>query len=253
MMHGKCSASQLSASRSNHGEDNRQALRQHTEDGGQKKVEILSWNLNQAKSYFTVVIVYPRPPLFSSHRCHRQNLRWTLTSKFSSIQTLSKINDAISDEVPMSVSCCWLCSLWPTREVPLYICRICEQKGLCHPCVLCTRSIGGPVGKYLFIWPIPEHVILKAALNENQKVISHFQSDVRLSPSQKEEETYFQVWKKLSQDEFGKLQWVLLSSCRLDLPVSQPQKMNQVTSGTSRNWRPQLDCQHTQTEQMLRQ
>ena len=52
------------------------------------------------------------------------------------------------------------------------------RKGLCRPCVLCTYSIGGPVGNYLFVWPIPEHVTLEAALSENQKVISQIQSDV---------------------------------------------------------------------------
>lgn len=44
--------------------------------------------------------------------------------------------------------------------------------------MLCTCSVGGPVGNYLFIWPIQDHVTLEAALKENQKVISQIQSDV---------------------------------------------------------------------------
>ena len=52
------------------------------------------------------------------------------------------------------------------------------QKGLCRPCVLCTCSIGGPVGNYLFVWPLPEHVTLEASLSENQKVISQIRANV---------------------------------------------------------------------------
>ena len=52
------------------------------------------------------------------------------------------------------------------------------QKGLCCPCGLCTCSIGGSVGNYLFVWPLPEHITLEASLSENQKVISQIQAIV---------------------------------------------------------------------------
>ena len=51
------------------------------------------------------------------------------------------------------------------------------RKGLSRPCVLCTCSIGGPVGNHLFLWPLPDHVTMEAALNENQKVITLIQKD----------------------------------------------------------------------------
>ena len=54
----------------------------------------------------------------------------------------------------------------------------CSNDCMCCPCVLCTCSIGGPVGNYLFVWPLPAHVTLEAALSKNQRVISQIQSDV---------------------------------------------------------------------------
>ena len=47
--------------------------------------------------------------------------------------------------------------------------------GLSRPCVLCTYSIVGRVGKYLFVWPLPGLVTLEAALNDNQRVASNLQ------------------------------------------------------------------------------
>ena len=41
------------------------------------------------------------------------------------------------------------------------------QKELCCPCNLCACSIRGPVGNYLFLWPLPEHVTLEAFLSES--------------------------------------------------------------------------------------
>ena len=52
------------------------------------------------------------------------------------------------------------------------------RNGLTCPCVLCTCSVGGPIGNYLFVWPLPPQVTLEAALVENQKVISQIQSSV---------------------------------------------------------------------------
>ncbi len=46
------------------------------------------------------------------------------------------------------------------------------------PCVVCTCSIRGPVGNYLFIWLLPEHVTLEASPSENHKVISQIQANV---------------------------------------------------------------------------
>ena len=83
------------------------------------------------------------------------------------------------------------------------------QKGLCRPCVLCTCSIGGPVSNYLFVWPIPKHATMEAALSENQNIISQIQADVLVH-----HQDYFQIWETLSQDKFGKPQRVLPSSYR---------------------------------------
>ena len=66
----------------------------------------------------------------------------------------------------------------PSDSREKYRCIQDLRRGLRRPCVLCTCSVGGPVGNYLFIWPIQDHVTLEAALNENQKIISQIQSDV---------------------------------------------------------------------------
>ena len=36
----------------------------------------------------------------------------------------------------------------------------------------------GPIENYLFLWPLPEHVTLEAALNENQKVVTQIKNEV---------------------------------------------------------------------------
>ena len=89
---------------------------------------------------------------------------------------LSKLNDDISHKNPHEHL--FVAEYAPSdpREKYRYVQEL--QKGLCRPCVLCTCSIGGPVGNYLFIWPIPKHVTMEAALSENQKVISQIQADV---------------------------------------------------------------------------
>lgn len=51
------------------------------------------------------------------------------------------------------------------------------QKGLCKR-VLCTYSLGGPVGNYHFIWLLPDEVTLEASLHENQKIIDKIKADV---------------------------------------------------------------------------
>ena len=51
------------------------------------------------------------------------------------------------------------------------------QKGLCKR-VLCTYSVGGPVGNYHFIWLLPDEVTLEASLHENQKIIDKIKADV---------------------------------------------------------------------------
>ena len=89
---------------------------------------------------------------------------------------LDKLNDAISHKAPYHFL--FIADYAPSdrREKYRYVQEL--QKGLCRPCVLCTCSIGGPVGNYLFVWPLPEHVTLEASLCENQKVISQIQADV---------------------------------------------------------------------------
>ena len=70
------------------------------------------------------------------------------------------------------------------------------------------------MGNYLFVWPIKEHVTLETALNENQKIITQIHSDVPVFHRRvlRKKLIYFQVWKNLSQDKFGKPQGVLSSS-----------------------------------------
>ena len=89
---------------------------------------------------------------------------------------LSKLNDIISHNAPYEHV--FVADYAPSdrREKYRYIQEL--QKGLCRPCVLCTCSIGGPVGNYLFVWPLPEHVTLEGALNENQRIISQIQENV---------------------------------------------------------------------------
>ncbi len=89
---------------------------------------------------------------------------------------LSKLNDDISHKAPYDHL--FVADYAPSdrREKYRYVQEL--QKGLCRPCVLCTCSIGGPVGNYLFIWPLPEHVTLEASLSENHKVISQIQANV---------------------------------------------------------------------------
>ena len=45
-----------------------------------------------------------------------------------------------------------------------------------NKCVLCTYSVGGPMGNYHFIWCIPDNVSLEASLSENQKIITSIQA-----------------------------------------------------------------------------
>ena len=89
---------------------------------------------------------------------------------------LDKLNDAISHKAPYHFL--FIADYAPSdrREKYRYVQEL--QKALCRPCVLCTCSIGGPVGNYLFVWPLPEHVTLEASLCENQKLISQIQADV---------------------------------------------------------------------------
>ena len=91
-------------------------------------------------------------------------------------KSVHKLNAAISEKGPYELVS--VADLTPSdrQEKYLYVQEL--RKGLCRPCVLCTYSIGGPVGNYLSVWPIPEHVTLEAALSENPKVISQIQSDV---------------------------------------------------------------------------
>lgn len=51
------------------------------------------------------------------------------------------------------------------------------KSGLSKPCVLCTYSVGGPVGNYHFIWCLPPHVTMDAAVQENQRLVSKIQTD----------------------------------------------------------------------------
>lgn len=52
------------------------------------------------------------------------------------------------------------------------------KDGLSKPCVLCTYSVGGPIGNYHFLWGLPPHITMEAALQENQHLVSKVQTDV---------------------------------------------------------------------------
>ena len=82
---------------------------------------------------------------------------------------LSKLNDDISHKNPYEHLLVAEYAPSDLQEKYRYVQEL--QKALCRPCVLCTFH-WGPVGNYLFIWPIPKHVTMEAALSENQKVIS---------------------------------------------------------------------------------
>jgi hypothetical protein len=49
-------------------------------------------------------------------------------------------------------------------------------QGLSKRCALCTYSVGGPMGNYHFLWPIPDGASLESMLNENQSVIAAIQT-----------------------------------------------------------------------------
>ena len=89
---------------------------------------------------------------------------------------LSTLNDAITQKAPYEYVCVaeYAPSDWHKKYE--YVQEL--QNGLTCPCVLCTCSVGGPIGNYLFVWPLPPHITLEAALVENQKVISQIQSSV---------------------------------------------------------------------------
>ena len=52
------------------------------------------------------------------------------------------------------------------------------HKGLSRPAVLCTHTVGSSIGNYHFVWAIPEHVTLEAALNENVRLLEDIKSQV---------------------------------------------------------------------------
>ena len=89
---------------------------------------------------------------------------------------LAKLNDAVAHKDPYEHIFVSDFSPSKRREKYRYVQEL--RKGLSRPCVLCTCSIGGPVGNYLFVWPLQSHITLEAALHENQKVISKIQADV---------------------------------------------------------------------------
>ena len=90
---------------------------------------------------------------------------------------LTKLNDALSHKAPYEHV--FVADYAPDqREKYRYVQEL--QKGLCRSCVLRTCSIRGPVGNYLFVWPLPEHVTMDVSLTENQRVISQIQANVPL-------------------------------------------------------------------------
>jgi hypothetical protein len=56
----------------------------------------------------------------------------------------------------------------------LYIQKL--KNGLSKPWVRCIYSIGGPVDNY-FLWSVPPHVPMEAAMQENQRLIAKVQED----------------------------------------------------------------------------
>lgn len=61
-----------------------------------------------------------------------------------------------------------VCSLVTTllidvKSIAMY--KNCEKDSAAL--VFCERFIGAPVGNYLFVWPLPEHITLEASLWEN--------------------------------------------------------------------------------------
>lgn len=212
MMHLQCSASQPSLPDPIMEKTQRTSSSRHTEDGEQKGWNSLLGNLNQAMSYFTVVVAYPRPPLISSHRCHRQNLRWTLTSKLSSIQTLSKINDAISDKG--AYERLLLRTMLPLTNNRSTVIRMQE---------LTTKRI---VSRLCLVHMFHRRTSRQVCVCMANTRACHFESSSEWKPEShlpvsvwcsfisiaQWGRNLFPSWKYLSQNKFGKLHWDLQRS-----------------------------------------
>ena len=98
----------------------------------------------------------------------RQTSVELLQANLTPSKSVHKLNDAISEKGPHELVSVADFASSDRQEKYRYKQEL--QNGLCRPCVLCTCSIGGPVGNYLLV--LPEHVTLEVALSENQKVLS---------------------------------------------------------------------------------
>ena len=115
-------------------------------------------------------------PPFRSHSNCRQTSVELLPVNLTPSKSLTSFSDAVSTKDVYEQI--FVGDYIPSDSHEKYRCIQDLRRGLRRPCVLCTCSVGGPVGNYLFIWPIQDHVTLEAGLNENQKIISQIQSDV---------------------------------------------------------------------------
>lgn len=81
--------------------------------------------------------------------CCKQDVCSAPRRKQVSMSCLKKLNDAISHSA--AYEHIFVCHNAPSdrQEKYLYVQQL--HMGLCRPCVLCTYSIGGLVGNYLFV------------------------------------------------------------------------------------------------------
>ena len=111
----------------------------------------------------------------ASHVADKTSIQ-LLQANQSPSSCLSKLNNDISHKNPYEHLFVAEYALSDPRE-SIIMCKNCRKDSV----ALVSSAhvpLGGSVGNYLFIWPIPKHVTMEAALSENQKVISQIQADV---------------------------------------------------------------------------
>ena len=89
--------------------------------------------------------------------------------------SLKQINDEICSKQPYEMIC--VGDFVPVDRKKRYVYIQQLKNGLSKACVLCTYSVGGPIGNYHFLWSLPPHVTMEAALQENQRLVSKVQTD----------------------------------------------------------------------------
>lgn len=89
-------------------------------------------------------------------------------------KALQKLNDDLLLKQGYEILCVEEYAPADRKKRYLFVQDICKGLGKC--CVLCTYSVGGPMGNYHFVWPIPDCVGLEASLCENQKIVADIQA-----------------------------------------------------------------------------